>query len=444
MQRWWWLSLSNCGSGCKAPVTLFVLVVLTTAFTVFVCCGNSVWCPSANIWRVSGLQFFISSVKTNVISTCGKLIVPFAVSITAWWFRMKFSPVIGKDVFERMTKVSVNVYFPILNRISSVAIGCSNWAFALSILKGGWGIPWWRNFRYSFWLCCNQTMTMHWWTLLNQPVRPLLFHRIRVANITSVVVFWVLWLSLVVVRVSILSSYVFVDWVEWDGEVVWEDRFLGGAMSIVLGRLWRWLFVMDLCILIYRLCNGMFFESEGGLAVEIWLVPGIASLVFIKYIYTFLVWLWDWSFGGHVLIVGIFDPVWVFFSLVIFGVVLFYGSNFWSSQPVFRLFSFLFCCGVVVVFDGGSSIEYALASTAFPKRRIWASVVFERVACLVVCSATVFPGLLPLVSFHFSAEFVAIKAIPFLVSWKVFSTGFDLVFGWTGSTMFNETRVTSF
>ena len=130
---------SNCGKGCTSPVTSFVFVVITIALTVVVCCGGSVWFPSTIIWSGFGLQFFILSVMANVISTCGKLMVPFAVSTTAWWFLMKFSPIIGKDVFERMTKVSVNVYVPMLNCISAVAIGCSSWAFAHSILKGGWG-----------------------------------------------------------------------------------------------------------------------------------------------------------------------------------------------------------------------------------------------------------------------------------------------------------------
>ena len=98
---------SKGGNGCTAPVTLFELVVITTALTVVVCYGSSVWFPSANIWRGVGSQFFISSVIANVISTCGKLIVPFAVSISAWWFLMKFSPVMGTDVFDSMTKVSV-------------------------------------------------------------------------------------------------------------------------------------------------------------------------------------------------------------------------------------------------------------------------------------------------------------------------------------------------
>ena len=75
----------------------------------------------------------------NVIWTCGKVMVLLAVSITAWWFLMKFNPIIGNDVFDRMTKVSVNVYVPMLNCMSAVAIGCSSWAFAHSILKGGCG-----------------------------------------------------------------------------------------------------------------------------------------------------------------------------------------------------------------------------------------------------------------------------------------------------------------
>ena len=41
--------------------------------------------------------------------------VPLAVSITAWWFLMKFSPIIGNDVFDSMTNVSVKVYVPMLN-----------------------------------------------------------------------------------------------------------------------------------------------------------------------------------------------------------------------------------------------------------------------------------------------------------------------------------------
>ena len=41
--------------------------------------------------------------------------VPLAVSVTAWCFLMKFNPTMGNDVFDSMTKVSVNVYVPILN-----------------------------------------------------------------------------------------------------------------------------------------------------------------------------------------------------------------------------------------------------------------------------------------------------------------------------------------
>ena len=67
--------------------------------------------------------------------------VPLAMSSTAWWFRMKFSPIMAKDVFERMTKVSVYVYVPMLNCMSAVVFGCSSWAFAHLILKGGWGTP---------------------------------------------------------------------------------------------------------------------------------------------------------------------------------------------------------------------------------------------------------------------------------------------------------------
>ena len=107
---------SNCGSGCTAPVMSIALVVMTIALTiVVVCCGGNVWCPSAMIWSGLGLQFFFSSVMANVISTWGKVMVPLAVSITAWWFLMKFSPIMGNDVFDSMTKVSVNVYVPILN-----------------------------------------------------------------------------------------------------------------------------------------------------------------------------------------------------------------------------------------------------------------------------------------------------------------------------------------
>ena len=40
---------SNCGSGCIAPVTSVVLVVMTIALTVVVCCGGRVWFPSAMI-----------------------------------------------------------------------------------------------------------------------------------------------------------------------------------------------------------------------------------------------------------------------------------------------------------------------------------------------------------------------------------------------------------
>ena len=83
-----------------------------------------------------GSQIFSSSVIASVISTIGKLIVPFAVSIIAWWFFFKFSPNIGKDVSDRITKISVNVYVPILNCMSAVAMGCSR-AFAHAILKGG-------------------------------------------------------------------------------------------------------------------------------------------------------------------------------------------------------------------------------------------------------------------------------------------------------------------
>ena len=74
---------SNCGSGCIAPVTSFMLVVITTAFTVVVCWGYSVWCLSAFHCNGFWLQFFISSVINNVILMCGKLMVPLAVSITA-------------------------------------------------------------------------------------------------------------------------------------------------------------------------------------------------------------------------------------------------------------------------------------------------------------------------------------------------------------------------
>ena len=66
-------------------MTSFAFVVITIAQTVVVCCGGIAWLPSAIIWIGLGLQFFISSVMANVISTCGKLIVPFAVSSTAWW-----------------------------------------------------------------------------------------------------------------------------------------------------------------------------------------------------------------------------------------------------------------------------------------------------------------------------------------------------------------------
>ena len=130
---------SNCGRGSTVPVTSFAFVVITIALTVVVCCGGIVWLPSVIIWSGFGLQFFISSVMANVISTCGELMVPFAVSSTSWWFLMKFSPIVGKDDFQRMTKMSVNVYVPMLNCISAVAIRCSRWAFAHSILKGGWG-----------------------------------------------------------------------------------------------------------------------------------------------------------------------------------------------------------------------------------------------------------------------------------------------------------------
>ena len=91
------------------------------------------------IWSGLRLQFFFSSVIANAISTCGKVMVPLAVSITAWWFLNKFNPIMGNDVFERMTKVSVNVYVPMLNWMSAVAICCSSCAFAHSILKGGCG-----------------------------------------------------------------------------------------------------------------------------------------------------------------------------------------------------------------------------------------------------------------------------------------------------------------
>ena len=127
---------SNCGSGWTTPVMLFVLVLSTTAFIVDVRCGSSVWFPSVRLCSGLGLQFFISSVIAIVISTWGKLIVPFAVSITAWWFLRKFNRLMKDDVFGSMTKVSVNVYVPILKWMAAVAMICSNWAFAHSILKG--------------------------------------------------------------------------------------------------------------------------------------------------------------------------------------------------------------------------------------------------------------------------------------------------------------------
>ena len=117
----------------------FILVVITIAFTVAVCCGGIVWLSSVMICRGLGLHFCISSVIAIVISTCGTLMVPLAVSITAKWFLMKLNPIVGNDVLDRMTNVSVKVYVPILNWMSAVTIGCSSWAFAHSILKGGWG-----------------------------------------------------------------------------------------------------------------------------------------------------------------------------------------------------------------------------------------------------------------------------------------------------------------
>ena len=134
----------------------------------------------------------------------------------------------------------------------------------------------------------------------------------------------------------------------------------------------------------------------------------------------------------------------------------------------------------VVCMVGGSSGEYALASTVSPKRRrgvisflfvgrfscrllgggnrlsflcvmafgSWvvgrvssiptifrfvgfaASVTFGRFACAVIGLSIIFPGLLPFVAFQFSAlglvvtEFVTIEAVSFLVFCVVFSTGF--------------------
>ena len=95
---------SNCGSGCTAPVTSFVLVVVTYAVTGVVCCGFSVGIIEATFWSGLGFQFYIPSVIANVISMCGKLIVPLAVSIAAWCFLMELSPILGKDVFERITR----------------------------------------------------------------------------------------------------------------------------------------------------------------------------------------------------------------------------------------------------------------------------------------------------------------------------------------------------
>ena len=59
---------SNCGSGCTGPVTLRVLVVMTTPVTFVFCWGNDVQFPSAKICSCLGLQFFFSSVIANVVS----------------------------------------------------------------------------------------------------------------------------------------------------------------------------------------------------------------------------------------------------------------------------------------------------------------------------------------------------------------------------------------
>ena len=66
---------TNWGSDCTAHVMSLVLLVMTIADTVVVCCGGIVSFPSAHVWTRFGLQVLISSVIAIVMTTCGKLFV---------------------------------------------------------------------------------------------------------------------------------------------------------------------------------------------------------------------------------------------------------------------------------------------------------------------------------------------------------------------------------
>ena len=95
------------------------------------------------------------------------------------------------------------------------------------------GTPLWHICRYSCSLRCILTKTWR----LSRLGHPLLFRRIPVVGITFFVFFEDYCRMKWYVLFSVFFGYVFFDWIEWDGEVVGEARWLGGA-SVVCNEEW--------------------------------------------------------------------------------------------------------------------------------------------------------------------------------------------------------------